>query len=211
MRAILISVIGLLVIVVVGGAFYGYVGVDHPVSSSGEDWSTFGEYFGGVAGPLLSFVSIILLVYTIRLQMQQISEGQGEVLKRDLLAHVTKADDEIERWLQRQLTTVSLSEQTVEFGDVVWGVLQQEQVSPREFKPAVGRLLVLTALYCEAIALYRDNINPYFILRYHKQKAESLLSFISGQSHLVDGMARVSIAMSLHLLNAEVDAAKGGK
>jgi hypothetical protein len=196
------------VIVVVGGAFYAHVGIGQNFSSKGEDWSTFGEYFGGVAGALLSFVSIILLVYTIRLQMQQISDAQDEVLKRDLLAHITKADDEIERWLQRRLATVSLSEQTIEFGDVVWGVLQPKQVSPQEFKPAVGRLLVLTALYCEAIALYRDNINPYFILRYHKQKAESLLSFISGQSHLVEGMARASIAMSLHLLNSEPAAAE---
>ncbi|WP_221927948.1 hypothetical protein, partial [Xanthomonas graminis] len=64
-RILLVFVVGVLLIVAVGGAYYAHVGVDRPISNSGEDWGQFGDYFGGLAGALLSFVSILLLVYTV--------------------------------------------------------------------------------------------------------------------------------------------------
>lgn len=193
LRTLSIAACGLLVISIVSGAYYFIVGSAYPLSSNGEDWGNFGDYFGGVAGALLSFLSILLLVYTIHLQIHQLSDAQHETLKRDLLAHVTKADDEIERWLQRKLPYRSMSGQTVEFGDVVWGILQSRDINGQEFERAVVRLHVLTCLYCEALALYRDNIDPYFIFKYHKQKAKTLLGFLEEHRALLGQMAGPSL------------------
>lgn len=200
LRILSVVAFGLLIISSVVGAYYFIVGAVHPLSSSGEDWGNFGDYFGGVAGALLSFLSILLLVYTIHLQIHQLSAAQHETLKRDLLAHVTKADDEIERWLQRKLAYISMSGQTVEFGDVVWGILKSKDINPPEFERAVVRLHVLTSLYCEALALYRDNIDPYFIFKYHRQKAQALLDFLKEYGALLGQTAGPSLQFcQMHL------------
>jgi uncharacterized membrane protein len=75
-RILIAFLVGLLLIAAVGGAYYSYVGIDKVISTSGEDWGQFGDYFGGVAGALLSFISILLLAYTIHLQSEQLSDAQ---------------------------------------------------------------------------------------------------------------------------------------
>ncbi|BCL75934.1 hypothetical protein JHS3_16700 [Jeongeupia sp. HS-3] len=191
---------------VVGGAYYMYVGHGHPFSTNGENWNQFGGYFGGVAGVLLSFISILLLVYTIHLQSQQLSDAQDETLKRDLLAHVTKADEEVEHWLQRKLATHNKSEETIEFGDVVWGILEPSCINTKAFEIAVIRLHKLTCLYCEALALYRNNVDPYFIFKYHQQKAQSLLDFLKPHQNLLGQMAGPSLLFCQSHLNARHEA-----
>lgn len=37
-----------------------------PMSIKTDDWSNFGSYIGGVAGPVLSFISILLVIETIK-------------------------------------------------------------------------------------------------------------------------------------------------
>ncbi|SCX25210.1 hypothetical protein SAMN05216379_12626 [Nitrosomonas eutropha] len=198
-RILLVLIVGLLLIATVGGIYYAYVGFDKPFSTSGEDWGQFGDYFGGVSSALLAFISILLLVYTIHLQSEQLSGVQHEMLKRDLLAHVTKADDEIMHWLERELAALKSGE-TVEFGDVVWGILEPNYINPKEFKLATVRLHKLTCLYCEALALYRDNIDPHFIFKYHHQKAQSLLNFLKDHQKLLDRMAGPSLQFcQMHL------------
>ena len=199
-RILFVFVVGLLLIAAVGGAYYAYVGFELPLSTRGQDWGEFGDYFGGVAGALLAFISVLLLVYTIHLQSEQLSSAQHEMLKRDLLAHVTKADDEIGHWLQRKLAAHNIAGETVEFGDVVWGLLEPNYVNAKEFKLATIRLHELTCLYCEALALYRDNIDPYFIFKYHRQKAQSLLNFLKEHQDLLGQMSGPSLAFcQMHL------------
>jgi hypothetical protein len=198
-RILAVFLIGLLVLAIVGGAYYAYVGFAYPISVDGEHWNYFGGFFGGVAGTLLTFISILLLVYTVHLQTTQLSDTQHETLKRDSLAHVNKADNEIEHWLQRKLAASAHGE-TVEFGDVVWGIIEPSYVNAKEFGLAVVRLHRLTCLYCEALALYRDNINPYFIFKYHRQKAESLLEFLRQNQRLLGQMAGPSLEFcQMHL------------
>lgn len=192
-RIIIFSLLGLLIIVAVGGSYYAHVGLGTPISTSGEDWGQFGDYFGGVAGSLLSFLSIILLVYTIHVQSVQISNSQHELLKRDLLAHVTKADEEIMHWLTRRIPILNSSSETVELGDVVWGIFDTAHVNEKEFNIAIIRLHKLICLYCESLALYRDNIDSYFIFRYHMQKAQTLLDFLKKNRTLLGQMAGPSL------------------
>ncbi len=177
--------IGFITVLLVGVAFYYYVGMASEISKNGVDWGIFGDYFGGVAGTLLSFISILLLVFTIRIQNDQFLHSYQEALKRDVLAHVEKVDDEIQYWLARKLAYQSINGQTIEFGDVVWGIVGFTSVNKNELEVAIKRLLQLTILYCEALALYRENINGYFIFKYHQQKAQSLVSFLkANQSYL---------------------------
>lgn len=49
--------------------FFGLV-LDLPASKDPADWSGVGDYFGGIANPLLSFISIVLIVNSLNLQRE---------------------------------------------------------------------------------------------------------------------------------------------
>ena len=157
-RIVFVFLVGVAAIAAVCLMFYLLVGVGLPFSKVAQDWAIFGNYFGGVVGSLLSFFSILLIVYTIHQQSLQIEFVQKETLKRDLLQSVSKADEEIERWLQRRLSAAS-HEKDIEFGDIVWGIVRQNYADQVEFKAALTRLYKLTCMYCAALGLYKENIN----------------------------------------------------
>ncbi|WP_417066639.1 hypothetical protein [Niveibacterium terrae] len=48
--------------------FYFFIGVK--ISKDPADWGQFGSYFGGILGPLLSFLSIALLIKSLMLQSE---------------------------------------------------------------------------------------------------------------------------------------------
>ena len=193
-RILSFLLVGILSIGVVIGVFFKIAALRTPSLPDGQYWAQFGTYFGGVAGPLLTFLTVLLLVYTINQQTGQIASADRETLKRDLLAHITKADEEIDHWLQRQLPAPRPDGYMVEFGDIVWGLVKFDGASIPEFRIALARLHTLTCLYCEALGLYRDNINLYFIFTYHRKKAESLLAFLQKNKEHLDPMLDISIA-----------------
>lgn len=192
-KIVLVFAAGVALIVGLAVAFYLSVGVGLPLSNAGDDWADFGSYFGGVAGALFSFLSVLLLVYTVHQQGKQIESAKDEAQRLKLLEYVSKADDEIERWLRRQL--MSKQGREIEFGDVVWGVVKPSYVELKEFSAALTRLHKLTCAYCAALALYQDNVDPYFIFSLHRQKAEELLDFLENHISQLDQMAGPSLAI----------------
>jgi hypothetical protein len=208
MKKILIIaiILGLIVISMVAGTFYVHVGLGNPISKNSQDWNSFGGYFGGVVGALFSFISIILVTSTIRLQSEQLSDSQHETIKRDHLAHVTKVEEEINRWLERRLATRGAAGSTTEFGDVVWGICKPNYINSEELKTAIKRLHKLTSLYCESLALYRDNIDTHFIYRYHRQKAQSLVDFLRSHSEQLGQSFVIALAFCQNHLDGSQEA-----
>ena len=49
-------------LVVVAGS-YAFKFFGYPISSSSSDWAALGEYFGGIVGPILSFMLVWLVIY----------------------------------------------------------------------------------------------------------------------------------------------------
>jgi uncharacterized membrane protein len=201
LKFLLVVLAGLAVIALVPIVFYFEVGGTLPLSSQAEDWAIFGNYFGGVTAPLLSFLSILLIVYTVLQQGEQIKASQQEVLKRDLLQYVSRADDEVERWLKRRLASAE-SEGDVEFGDIVWGIVDSSYVNSKELKAALLRLYKLTCTYCVSLGLYKDNIDTYFIFQQHRLKAEELLLFLESHEKQLSSMAGPGLAACKQHLNS---------
>lgn len=204
-RTILVFIAGLGIILATVLAYHYWVGRGMPISASGEDWAFFGNYFGGVAGALLSFLSIILILFTIHQQGQQLAATEEEILKKDLLLHISKADEEIDRWLKKNLASTTKG-QTVEFGDVVWGLVKSTYVQKAEFGPALERLLKLTCAYCESIALYEANINTHFIYQQHHQKAQELVGFLEKHTSVMSQMSGPSLHICKYHLNGDAQA-----
>jgi hypothetical protein len=200
---VIVFLTGLVVIAVAAGAFYHYVGMNHPLSPDGSDWSDFGSYFGGVVGPVFSFLSIILLVYTIIQQSKNIELATSEALKLDMLRYVSRADEEIDNWLKTEVAASHSSQTAVKLGLIVWGVVKPNYVNSSELNPCLERLLKLTCSYTSAIALYEDNVDPYFIYKHHCTKAEDLIEFLESHVQDLGQMAGHSLGLCRHQLEKD--------
>ncbi len=174
-----ISIAALLALAVVlgtGVAFYLNVGIEVPISKKGGDWAAFGSYFGGVAGALLSFLSVLLLIGTVRLQSSQIKKSAEDAKNIELLNLVTRADTEIEQWLKIRPAKHKF-EGDVEFGLVVWGIVQPSYLNPVELTPAFDRLVLLTEMY--SVAIEQCYPSGLAVIAQHKRKCEELLAFLN--------------------------------
>jgi len=182
-RNLVTAFVGLTTIIIVAGLFYWHVGRYWSISAKGEHWAYFGDYFGGVAGPLLAFISIILVLYTIQQQSKQLEAAHEdgirrdeEETKRDLLLYIAKADEEIDRWLQRRIHA-ERSEANSPLADFVWGGVSASYFNQSELRSSISRLHRLTAHFCSAVALYRDNIDTHYVFRHYRDKAMELVRF----------------------------------
>jgi len=199
LRFLIIFLTGALIITGVFYAFYLHVGFGLPLSNTASDWGIFGDYFGGVSSALLSFISILLIVYTIDQQSRQIEHARQEAFKRDLLQNVSKADDEIERWLRKRLSAKQ-GDKDVEFGEIVWGLVKPTYPNAEEFSAAVARLHKLICTYCVTLGLYKDNIDTFFIFQQHQQKADELIAFLEKHHDCLPSMAGPSLGLcKLHI------------
>lgn len=75
----LITAIGLMAAVVVSYIFQFYFNLGYELSEQPSDWVYFGDFFNGLVSPLLSFVSLILLIQSLNLQNQANTELRAEI------------------------------------------------------------------------------------------------------------------------------------
>ncbi|TXH70788.1 MAG: hypothetical protein E6Q83_04520 [Thiothrix sp.] len=61
--------------------FYFYHHFYQDISTNNADWGTFGDFLGGSLNPILSFLGLMALLLTIRLQLKELKETRDE-LKR---------------------------------------------------------------------------------------------------------------------------------
>lgn len=164
-----------------------------PLSNEVKDWASFGDYFGGVSGPLFSFLGALLIVYTIRQQSVQISSLEREAQKTDILRYVSKSEEEIDRLMSRKINFHG--KEGIEFGDIVHGFVDIPPVISKPFEIAAERLLKLVCAYCAALALYEENLDSHFIFQAHRQKALDILSFLERNTKHLNSMAVVSLGL----------------
>ena len=202
---VIIVLISLLALSLCAGAFYFYVGIGKSISANGSDWSDFGDFYGGVAGPILSFISIILLIYTINQQADANKLTSAEITKLDMLRYISGSQQEIESWLKTELAS-SQSNSAVPLGLIVRGVVKPDYVDQQKLGICLERLLKLTCAYCSSIALYEANVDSYFIYKQHHSTATELIEFLKQYVGLLGQMAGPSLAMCEHLLDDENNA-----
>ncbi|SHH08248.1 hypothetical protein [Pollutimonas bauzanensis] len=63
-----------------------FLGLGYKISSESSDWGQFGDYFGGVLNPILSFIAIILLIKSLNFQ------NEANISLRDQLKNNEKVE-----------------------------------------------------------------------------------------------------------------------
>ena len=99
----LASMIGIW-IVLLAGPFVIYFGQFRgPFTGNPAEWGHFGEFVGGFAGPLLSFLALIAIILTVRLQSKQIDISNIQLeLSRQALS---ESQEELKRSITAQERT----------------------------------------------------------------------------------------------------------
>lgn len=59
-------------------SFY-FVNFNDKLSSSNGDWGTFGDFFGGTLNPLFALLSLLAIIYTIRIQTEELELTRKEM------------------------------------------------------------------------------------------------------------------------------------
>jgi len=64
------------------------------------EWGTFGDFIGGISNPLLSFLTIVLLLYSLRLQAKELKESTSAVKQSAAELNLTRRIYENQEILQ---------------------------------------------------------------------------------------------------------------
>lgn len=83
MKKVILSAAG--VIIGVCLIYYLNFGINGNLSNKTDVWGQFGDYLGGVVNPILSFITIYLLLNSIKLQREANSTLVDEVKRQESL------------------------------------------------------------------------------------------------------------------------------
>lgn len=97
--------LALLILLMAAGLFAWHVGtpLNLQISSQSTEWARFGGYFSGVTGPLLTFLTFVMLIASQRAQMAQVQKEQERATRSAAVEHL--------RWEYERLEDVSAQQQ----------------------------------------------------------------------------------------------------
>jgi hypothetical protein len=171
------ALVGLLVLAGTIGAYVLLGGFGPTFSPHSAEWANFGNYLGGVAGPMLSFLALIAVVWTVRLQYDLLSRDQEKQIAEQHIRWIEGIYRDILDLLNAPLPSANGVAPTT-----TWAVLHQE-VNPRIpnqgiLKARLEELLKLITQYCQAVALYRENVSKFYDARIFQDRGARILDSI---------------------------------
>lgn len=92
----------LAILLLTWGGYYLNFGFDGVLSKKTEVWGQFGDYVGGVVNPILSFVTIYLLIQSLGLQRESNDNLINEIKRQERLEEYKKFEFRFFRLLESQ-------------------------------------------------------------------------------------------------------------
>ena len=157
--------------------FYVYYGgFSGAFSKQSQEWSNFGSYFGGVSGPVISLISVILLAFTLLAQQFQISLQFQEFLKQDMHRLVESVEKDMEKLFSKKVELAD--DRIVDFGDLVDGLVQGEPKGAVRYAILMKKLFALNGRFHESIKTYKGNIDIPFGFREQRERLFEVHQFV---------------------------------
>ncbi|TXI49498.1 MAG: hypothetical protein E6Q50_06450 [Lysobacter sp.] len=185
---VLAALLGTAIIVAPALIYFLLGGFNGPLSKTPSDWAAFGDYIGGVMGPLLSFLTAILLLITLQQQAES-----NEIAREEQLAsrHIRMLHD-----LLNQIEVLLAESVALHLGGEKPLKLILKDMSDENFPAsteAIKELNFLVFRYCEAVALYRENITEYFDCKAYELKGKRLIDMLARNLALLDAAERIQL------------------
>lgn len=70
---------GVAIVIIIGVFGFYFWKFNEPLSTSQTTWGVFGDFIGGTLNPLLAFMGLIALLYTIIIQSSELKETREEL------------------------------------------------------------------------------------------------------------------------------------
>lgn len=128
-------------------------------SDKADDWGAFGDYIGGALSPILAFASFMALLYTIRLQSEELKATREE------LARSAKAQENSEKALAEQSQIFHQQQ----FESTFFTLLNEINVLVKDVKQSFDTEWISTASDFQNIKNYRQR-EFCIALNYFKSK-----------------------------------------
>ena len=183
--------------IVAGTSWIYFNALNVPFASlKATDWISFGTYFGGVAGPLLTFLTVIGLVFTLLMQNHQLEQVSHSNLKDQHVRMLIEIGRDLDAMEAQHLSS------DVTLGSILSGAGSLQRPIEDSFRIALQRYVQVLGYYAQGVELYRDNISPYFDCRAFEQRGLRLLARVEPYGQYLGGMGGIGLAiMRGHLEN----------
>lgn len=171
---IIFALLGLVILAGTIGA-YLWLGGFAVLSHQTMDWANFGSYVGGVAGPMLSFLALIAVVWTLRLQYELLQRDRERQLADQHVRWLDALYRDMQEILHAPLAVTTGHARTTTLRAVLDKDAEATAIEPIVFKGRLTELMELLGQYCEAVSLYRNNITAFFDLRVFADRGARIL------------------------------------
>ncbi len=161
---------------------------NHPISKDPAHWGQMGDFFGGMLNPILAFASFIALLYTIRIQSEELRLTRAEFEKS------VKAQQEA---VESQRSQVYLQQKSLEINSIKYFLDSDLKEINEIFVTELGSsgdILSLQNCFKKGLSYkYNDDSDASW---------EDKLQAVSGQMNADYRMSRSSVAFEDSTLNA---------
>lgn len=186
-----VAIISLLI----SAGLWAFTFYNYPVSTKTGDWSNFGSYLGGVTGPLLSFISIILVLRTISLTQKNHEEQIKLIIQEQTY---TKFND-LCKYLESEVERSWLNEEDVYFKalmhDIKTGVVWHDRF--REGDTINNYAITIDSA---SLILRDENKNIDEIALIVESLLKYILSFNTADSTLMKNMLELRLSKEQRLI-----------
>jgi hypothetical protein len=135
-----------------------------PTTVEKFDWSSFGSFMGGVAGPLLSLLALLAVAGTLLLQARSLAMERKKQSAEEHLRWIEGIRQDIIETLDAPLRMNARAATTLRTILEGGGALPSS-VDENHFNLRIREFTKLLGGYCEAVAIYRANITAVFETR----------------------------------------------
>lgn len=186
MRIILYLIAGVVVLL---GTVTWYLNNGGAVPGDLNEWAAFGTYVGGIAGPLLSFLALVAVAHTVALQQTALT-----------LEFDRQSADQQRRWLDELYKDIKEALDArigpdILLRDVLDREVAASTVDQQRLTLRLDNLMKLIADYCQAVALYRDNVSEFFDLQIYADRGARVLDSIKPFFDYLGNMSPITIEL----------------
>jgi hypothetical protein len=149
--------------------YFGYGG---NVPRNIAEWSSFGTYVGGIAGPLLSFIALIAIAHTVALQQAALALERDRQQADQHLRWLDELHHDIKEALDGRIAP------DVMLRDILDWDIDHNTVDSKRLALRLDNLMQLLAQYCQAVDMYRDNISDFYDLQIYVDRGGRVLDSV---------------------------------
>lgn len=190
---VIAAVVGIFLVILTIFFYFYYADNSLDLLGAPVDWSDFATFFGGVLGPLVLWVILFLLLYSLRQQKRELINMVRESRSQDRLRCLQLFENDLTHLLRREFSSADATRR-MEFSDYIEGAVPFPRVPDPYFKSSLEKLLRVAANYCETIGAYRADLQGNFLFDIHEARARELVSGLDKLKEHFSPIARQALS-----------------